>query len=203
MRNRLDFVPPGNVAGDIGEVSGLAGNSHIVLRDGPGGVPIEHTVPGTDVRLRLWGHPFLYGVRAIKAAGGPQVVELHIDSPEHDVPLRPDDLRALAKLIDRIAYAATDFMDPSTPAFHAPEKPLPKRPGRRGYGQDHYAEVAKFAKWTHQRRKSGRSVRKAIAERWSVSEHTADKWLARARKAGFLQAGDLGGKPHNSREGNK
>jgi hypothetical protein len=203
VRNRLDFIPPGNTAGDVADVRGLAGvPPHIVVRDGPGGAPIEETVPGIDTRLRLWGHPFLYGVRAVQGADGPQVVELHIDSPEHNVPLSPDDLRALAKLIDRIAFAATDFRDPSTSAFHTPEKPPPKRPGRYGHGDAFYAEVALHAREAHQRRMdgSGVSVRKAIAKHWTVSVHTADKWLDRARELGFLNAGDLGGKAPATRQ---
>jgi hypothetical protein len=35
-------------------------------------------------------------------------VELHIDSLEHDVPLTPDDLRKLARYLDRLAYAAAE-----------------------------------------------------------------------------------------------
>jgi hypothetical protein len=196
-RNRLDFVRPGTVAGQVAEVSGLAGNAHKHYRDGPHGEPIEYTVPGVDTNVRLSGHPFDYRVRAIPTDDGPKVVELHIDSPEHDVPLTPDDLRKLAKYLDRLAYAANTPLNPDTDAFHKPEKAPPKRPGARGHGQAFYAEVALFAKEAHQRRMSGSSssVRDAIAKHWQVTNHTADKWLARARERDLLKAGELGGKP--------
>ncbi|CAN5302962.1 hypothetical protein BH11ACT6_BH11ACT6_53370 [soil metagenome] len=196
-RNRLDFVPPGSIAGQISEISYGLFSEYEMLRDGdgPDWTPVEYSVPGMDTQVSLWGHPFLYRVRAIQTADGPRVTELNIDSPDHDVAITPDDLRNLAKLLDRLAYVGTNPADPSTKAFHQPEKPPPKRPGRYG-NPDHYVRVAEFARIAHrQRAETGVSVRKAIAQKWMVSEHTADKWLARARKANLLQAGELGGKP--------
>ncbi|WP_156670799.1 MULTISPECIES: hypothetical protein [unclassified Mycobacterium] len=195
-RNRLDFVRPGTVSGQIAEVSALIGNEHVHYRDGPDGKPIAYSAPGIDTKITLSGHPFVYGVRAREASEGPEVMELHIDSPEHDVPITPADLRKLARYLDRLAHAATVGLDPTTQAFLNPEKPPPKRPGPHGHSDTHYASIAEFAKQAHRdRQKNGLSVRRAIAEHYQVSVDTANKWLARARKAGHLQAGDLGGKP--------
>lgn len=197
-RNNLDFVRPGTVAGQVAEVRCLAGNEHTHYQDGPTGEPIVYTVPGVDTAVTLSGHPFIYRVRAITRQEGLQVVELHIDSPEHDVPITPADLRKLARYLDRLAYTATSGLGLlDSPAFHEPEKPPRKRPGRRGHPDSFYADVAEFAKQVHRERDhdSGVSVRAAIEAHYGVTKNVADKWLARARKGGHLKAGDLGGKP--------
>jgi hypothetical protein len=184
------------VAGQIATFHLVAGNEHTNYIDGPGGEPIENLTPGIDTVVTLAGHPFTYGLRAEVRADGPRVMELHIASPDHDVPLTPDDLRKVARYLDRLAYAAAVGVDVNTAAFHQPEKPLPKRPGRHGLGQEHYTEVAQLARVFHRERQvTGLSVRQRIATHYTVTEHTADKYLARARKFGFLQAGELGGKP--------
>ncbi|MEN4449994.1 hypothetical protein [Mycobacterium sp. SM3041] len=201
MRNRLDFIQPGTVAGQITTVSRLVGNSHLRYRDGPDGEPIAEEVPGVDTEITLSGHPFTYRVRAELTSDGPKVLELQVDSPDHDVPITPDDMRKIAKLLDRLAYAATNDVDVSTSSFHRPEQPPPKRPGRKGHGDEFYAEVAEIAKAAHRERHiTGESVRQRIARHFTVSLHSADKYLARARQAGHLQAGDLGGKSHTHHE---
>lgn len=210
MRNKLDFVPSGQVAGQIAEVDVLERRQHTSYRqstDDKGDwdgdvVEYTYTLPGVEVGIRLWGHPFVYRVRAINGERGPQVVELHIDQPQHqpDVPLTPDDLRKLARYLDRLAYAAIDGLAimESARRFHEPEKPRRKRPGARGHGQDFYAEIAEFAKLAHKERHIAGSVRQRIAKHYTVTEHTADKYLARARKMGFLKPGELGGKQPSS-----
>ena len=117
----------------------------------------------------------------METADGPRVVELHIDSPEHDVALRPADLRKLARYLDRIASTAITSAAPGKPAFHKPEKPQPKRPGRRGHPDSFYAEIAKVAKQAHRDRYwTGISVRASIAAQRKVTPEVANKWLARA-----------------------
>jgi hypothetical protein len=98
-------------------------------------------------------------------------VELHIDSLEHEVPLTPDDLRKLARYLDRLAYAAAET------------------PGRRGRSADgFYADIAEFAKQAHRdRHRTGLSVRAAIAAKRNGTDEAANKWRARARKVVHLQ----------------
>jgi len=201
MRSRLDFVQPGTVAGQITSVGRLVGNDHVRYRDGPNGEPIPVTVPGIDTEVTLSGHPFKYRVHAIETDDGPRIVELHIDSPGHDVVITADDMRKIARLLDRLAYAAVRDVDVETTAFHKPEQPPPERPGRKGHGDDHYREVAKVALAAHRDYvTTGVSARQAIAKHWTVSVHTADKWQQKARDRGFLKAGDLGGKPAPNRQ---
>lgn len=71
-RNRLDFVRPSTVAGQIAVVSVVVGKMDTRIRDGPDGTPVRETVPGIGRRITLSGHPFVYGVRAIRTADGPR-----------------------------------------------------------------------------------------------------------------------------------
>jgi len=199
-RNRLDFVGPGNVAGQVRELKPGPSRTHTGTRDDRDAkgnlVPAKYTytLPGVEATIWLHGHPFVYRVRAIDGEHGPQLAELYIHQPngEADVPLTADDVRKLAKYLDRLAYAAVHGLSKvSSAEFHKPEK---KRPGRRGHGDEFYAEIADFARQAHRDRlQTGRSVRESIAERYNVTRDTADQWLARARRAGHLQAGELGG----------
>ena len=200
-RNRIDFVRPGTAAGDVAEVSILAGRQHTRFRDGPDGTPIRETIPGIDRQITLSGYPFVYGVRAIETADGPRVVELHIDSPEHDVALTPADLRKLARHLDRLASAAAKNVDPAKPAFSKPEKPPPKRPGRRGHPESFYAEIAKVAKQAHRDRYwTGISVRSSIAAQRQVTPDVANKWLARGRVSlATSRPGTLAENPNDER----
>ena len=61
-RNRLDFVRPDNVAGQISVVSVVVGKVHTRLRDSPDGTPVRETIPRIGTRITLSGHPFVYGV---------------------------------------------------------------------------------------------------------------------------------------------
>jgi len=193
------------VTGRVTLVGSLIGFDHSAVRDGWDAngewKPEEYDVPGVDTEVHLSGHPFTYRVRAVPTPDGPRVVELHIDSAEHDVPITPADLRSLARYLGRLAYVAAAnadealaMLDPKR--FGEPEKPLPKRPGPKGNPDSHYAAIAAFAKQVHQcRDKTGVSARAAIADHYSVTTECADKWLAGARKRGYLKSGELGGKP--------
>jgi hypothetical protein len=72
----------------------------------------------------------------------------------------------------------------------------PRRGGRKGHGDRHYAAVAEVyaIAWA-----GGGHPTKAVAEHWSVAKTTAAKWVLRARELGFLQPttrGRPGGVPH-------
>jgi len=83
----------------------------------------------------------------------------------------PDDLRKLARYLDRLASAAAE---------------TPVRRGRSADG--FYADIAQFAKQAHRDgHRTGLSVRAAIAAKRDVTPEVANKWRARARKAGHLQ----------------
>jgi methionine synthase II (cobalamin-independent) len=67
--------------------------------------------------------------------------------------------------------------------------PPPKSAGRHGRSADgFYADIAQFAKQAHRDgHRTGLSVRAAIAAKRDVTPEVANKWRARARKAGHLQ----------------
>ena len=69
--NRLDFVRPGTVAGQISLVSVVVGKVHTRLRDSPDGARVRETIPRMHRRITLWEHPLVYDVRAIRTADGP------------------------------------------------------------------------------------------------------------------------------------
>ena len=60
----------------------------------------------------------------------------------------------------------------------------PRRGGRKGHGDDHYAAVAEVyaTAWA-----DGVHPTKAVSEHWTVAKTTAAKWVFRARELGFLQ----------------
>jgi len=79
--------------------------------------------------------------------------------------------------------------------------PPPKSRGQRGRSADGFhADIADFAKQAHRdRRRTGLSVRAAIAAERDVTLEVANKWRARARKsATFKQR--LGSMPNPRKE---
>jgi hypothetical protein len=70
-QNRLDFVRPGTVAGQISLVGVMVGKVRTRLRDSPDGTRVRETIPGIHRRITRWEHPLVYGVRAIRTADGP------------------------------------------------------------------------------------------------------------------------------------
>ena len=69
-RNRLDFVRPGTVAGQIAVVSVVVGKVHTRLWDGPDGTPVRDTIPDRQADT-LSGHPFVYDVGEIRTPMAP------------------------------------------------------------------------------------------------------------------------------------
>lgn len=170
-QDRRGSLPPGVQFGDVGPV-----------RVGSGPRPVT---------VYLHGHPCAYEVRAARTPDGPVLLDLRVVPLEHGDPLPADLLRALP--VRRLAAAAVQFgtSDNWTPEpvpveeldwsrFARPER----RIGRPAHGPDHYAEVAEAARAA---RAAGESARRAIAERWTVAEQTADKWMREARRLGLLE----------------
>lgn len=60
----------------------------------------------------------------------------------------------------------------------------PRRGGRKGHGDGHYAAVAEVyaTAWA-----DGVHPTKAVAEHWSIAKTTAAKWVFKARELGFLE----------------
>jgi len=171
--NRAGNLPPGVQFGDVGAVR---------TRRGP-----------RPVTVHLHGHPCAYEVRAARTPDGPVLLDLRVVPLEDGDHLPPDLLRAIP--IRRLAAAAVqqgvsdnwlpepDSAEPEEldwSRFRRPER----RIGRPAHGPEHYAEVAEAARAA---RAAGESARRVIAERWTVAEQTADKWMREARRLGLLE----------------
>ena len=149
-------------------------------------------------RVFLHGHPCVYEVRAARTPDGPVLLDLRVVPLEDGGQVTTDTLKSIparrvaAAAIGAGAFApADDLLPPDKPEeldwsrWSEPEKPKRKRAGRPAvYGPEHYAEVADEARAA---RASGASARRAIAERWAVSEATADRWMREARMLGLLE----------------
>lgn len=149
-------------------------------------------------RVFLHGHPCVYEVRAARTPDGPVLLDMRVTPLENGQPITAATLKSIP--VRRLAAAAIaagafspadDQLPPEEPEaldwsrWSEPEKPKRKRAGRPPvYGPEHYAEVADEARAA---RAAGKSARRAIAERWSMSETTADKWMREARRLGLLE----------------
>jgi hypothetical protein len=168
-RKQLEFIPPGVTVGEVQGVSGYSG---------------VHPF-GVD----LYGHPFEYRIRTAEIDGASVVVELLIRPSGHDVPITPQDLRRIP--LKRLAAAAALFDQGGEfdwTRFNTPEKQPPCKPGPRGYGDEHYADVAQLARDAV---RMNISARQHISRNKHVSVHAADKWLKECRKRGLLVSGEL------------
>ncbi|WP_157127681.1 hypothetical protein [Rhodococcus sp. YL-1] len=173
--------------------------------------------PGRPAYVELAGHNCGYEVRAGRTIGGPVLLDLRV-VPLDGGQITADDLHAIP--VRRLAAAAVELglVFPSDDAvpdtgpsevdwsrFSQPEKPTRRRAGRPPtHSPEHFAQVADLAR---QARASGQSARRAIAERWTVGQPTADKWMRQARELGLLElhtasaAAVRGGAPTDSAAG--
>lgn len=146
----------------------------------------------------LAGHANAYEVRAGRTLAGPVLLDLRVVPLEDGGQITADDLHSIPVRRLVAAAVAADLVAPSddevpsdeaTPLdwsrFIRPEQPERRRAGRPpAHGPEHYAQVAAVAR---QARASGASARRQIAERWSVGQTTADKWMSQARELGLLE----------------
>lgn len=195
---RRSELLPGERRGDVRSVRGVVGSPR-------------------PVHVTLAGHNCTYEVRAGRTIGGPVLLDLRV-VPLDGGQITADDLHAIP--VRRLAAAAVELgqvfpEDDALPdagpievdwsRFNQPEKPARKRAGRPPtHGPEHFAQVAELAR---QSRASGKSARRAIAERWTVGQPTADKWMRQARELGLLElhtasaAAVRGGAPTDSSAG--
>lgn len=167
--------------------------------------------------MELAGHTCAYEVRAGRTIAGPVLLDLRV-VPLDGGQITADDLHSIPVRRLAAAAVAVGLISPSDDAvpdsnprevdwsrFNQPEKPERRRAGRpQTHGPEHFAQVAELAR---QARASGQSARRAIAERWTVGQPTADKWMRQARELGLLElhtasaAAVRGGAPTDSAAG--
>lgn len=170
-RNRLDFVRPGTVAGQISVVSVVVAKVRTRLRDSPDGTRVRETISRIDRRITLWRHLF---VKAYGQSGPPDGPRLRSCISTRWSTIFRSQLTTSASLrgiSTGLAYAAAE----------TPEAAW-------ALGQL-LCRQAEFAKQAHRdRHRTSLSVRAAIAAKRNVTPGVAKQWHARARRAGPLQA---------------
>ncbi|ANE80143.1 hypothetical protein A7U43_13190 [Mycobacterium adipatum] len=175
--------------------------------DNPAFTPIVGDVLADDIRrlsgkrgsddgliqVPLHGHPFRYQVRIDRSAGTPRLTELRMVCAEtgtceidpaavRNVPVRRL-AKAAAKFVSLTEHGiadAGDVYDPTGPA--RPDLEPGKR--RRNLGDEHYRQVAAQISWA---REIGLAPRDYAADYFGVTLPTLDRWIAQAKKRGFLR----------------
>jgi hypothetical protein len=156
---------PGDATGDVSSVSGTRYGETI----------------------RLVGHDLDYEVTTVETDNGPEITHLWIKGSK-DRPITTDDLRRIP--LRRLAKAAAEWTwlanNPNARAWGQPER---RERRSSGLGDEHYQQVAEFARNAFQ--KGVQRVREATAEEFRASPFTVDKWLRECRNRGYLQRGEL------------
>ncbi|MEU9085965.1 hypothetical protein [Streptomyces sp. NPDC048357] len=111
-------------------------------------------------------------------AGGSKANGFYVKRPD-EAPVTATWLRRLP--LDRLLRVATEAR---AAEMAGRVDPAPATEGRPyGGGDEHLRKVAEVHAWATER---SIPPRRAIATRWARSEATAGRWIAEARKKGFL-----------------
>ena len=143
------------------------------------------------IEIPLYGHDFRYQVRIDRSAGTPRLTELRmVANTGGDI-----DPAAINNLpVRRLAKAAAQFIsmtecgvasvrdlfDPT--GLARPDLPPGRR--RRNVSPEHYREVAAQLV---RAREIGFPPREYVADYYAVTLPTLDRWIAEAKKRGFLR----------------
>lgn len=87
------------------------------------------------------------------------------------------------KMLKRLRRAAPGHEKAIDARLAEWERQRSVRPGRKGYGADHYSKVAEIYR---EAAALGNAPTRAVAEHFVVSKSAAAKWVARARGIGLL-----------------
>lgn len=173
--------------------------------DNPAFTPIAGDVIASEVRrvsgrrgsdnglieIPLYGHDFHYRVRIDRSAGTPRLTELQMVADEggdidpaavRQVPVRRL-ARAAAQFISMTEHGVTDVGDLYDPTGSARPDLEPGR-RRRNLGPEHYRQVAALLEGA---REIGVPPREHVARYFAVAIPTLDRWIAEAKRRGFLR----------------
>jgi hypothetical protein len=128
------------------------------------------------------GVEYRYSVAVID--GLPAVTSLTLTPT--DGPLRPQHLRVPLTRLATLGAQWLHGTDEPTEALQTIK--TADQPEGRDWGNDHYRQVAVVVA---EARAKGQPTYAAVAEHWHpISRHTADAWIRKARKLGYI-TGDL------------
>ncbi|MDX1881863.1 hypothetical protein [Mycolicibacterium sp. 120270] len=150
--------------------------------------------PGSDdglIEIPLYGHDLRYQVRIDRSTGTPHLTELRIVAPDDGGDIDPAAVKqvpvrrlakAAAQFISMTEHGVTnvgDLFDPT--GSTRPDLEPGKR--RRNLGPEHYRQVAALLQ---EAREIGVPPRQHVADYFGVALPTLDRWIAEAKKRGFL-----------------
>ncbi|OBF93055.1 hypothetical protein A5773_20120 [Mycobacterium sp. 852014-52450_SCH5900713] len=156
--------------------------------------------PGTTdglIEIPLVGHAHRYRVRIDNSRPTPRLVELQLVSDDDAAEIDPNTIRQIP--IRRLAKAAARFIILSEHGVALAgdvydqtslQRPDAEPPGRRKRGRGHalddvhYRQVARLLLWA---REIGESPREYVADRLGGSLPAVDRWIAEAKRRGFLR----------------
>lgn len=150
---------------------------------------------GTDnglIEIPLYGHDFRYQVRIDRSAGTPRLVELRMVCADDGGDIDPAAVRqvpvrrlakAAAQFVSMTEHGVTDVGDLYDPTGSArPDIEPGKR--RRNLGPEHFRQVAALLEGA---REIGVPPREHVAKYFGVAKPTLDRWIAEAKRRGFLR----------------
>jgi hypothetical protein len=176
-----------------------------VTSDNPAFRPIAGDVIASDIRrvsgkrgsdnglieIPLHGHDFRYQVRIERSTGTPRLVELRIavnvggdidPAAMSNLPVRRL-AKAAAQFISMTEHGVTDIGDLYDPTGLARPDIQPGH-RRRNLGDEHYRQVAALLGMA---REIGIPARDYVADYFGVTRPNLDRWIAEAKKRGFLR----------------
>jgi len=164
--------------------------------------------PSEDEELSLWrwvnpfGRTRKYALRFAIRDGRMECTEFRLVAPDGPG-LTSSDLRRfpIGRLIEehrvrvaslhrqQLTNALRERRDKASEHLKAWEASRTGRPGPKGWGGEHFADVAELY---HREAAVGRKPTQAVASHWQVSKSAAAKWVARAREMGLLPPAQKG-----------
>lgn len=124
------------------------------------------------------GSPLLLSVRVEQRRGRPQIVRLEVEARH---PAARITAAALSRLpLAQVLYLAGMTLHPNEAHYRA--LAIGKRPGQRGWTDDHWRRVWAVYEWARSTGRPGGGVQ-AVADLWGVAvSPTAYRWVKKARK---------------------
>lgn len=151
--------------------------------------------PGSDgglIEVPLFGHRYSYQVRVeLLPSRAPRLAELRMIASDGDTDIDPTSVRDIP--VRRLAKAAARFISLTEHGIGVAgdeydptdlRRPDIEPPTRRKLDEAHYRQVAKLLLWA---REIGESPREYVSAQLSTSLPTVDRWIAKAKKLGFLR----------------
>ncbi len=150
--------------------------------------------PGSDdglIEIPLEGHRHVYRVRIDSSGPAPRLVELHLISDNDTAEIDPDTIRQVP--VRRLTKAAARFIALTEYGIAVAgdvydstnlRRPDIEPPNRRKLDDAHYRQVANLLLWA---REIGESPREYVAYQLGSPLPTVDRWIAKAKKLGFLR----------------